>query len=155
MPVISFSQKAMRSLLAVLVVLLLCTNAWAETRSVRVKKANFRETPSDTADVLFTAEQYYPVKILERKRGWARVKDFEGEIAWVADRLLGSQKSVVIIVEKVMLRDKPRSDGAPVLEASWSDSFAVVQSQSGWLLLESASGKKGWVGVEFTWGVSP
>jgi SH3-like domain-containing protein len=150
-----FPARAFTSLTSVLAVLLFCTNAWAEMRSVRVKTANFREAPSDIADVLFTADRHYPVKILERKRGWARVKDFEGEVAWVAERLLGTQKSVVIVVEKTTARDKPEPNGAPVFDAVWSEAYAVKQTRAGWVLVESADGKEGWVSRDVTWGFEP
>lgn len=150
MPVRNFA-----SLFAVLAVLLFCTNAWAEMKSVRVKTANFREAPSDIADVLFTADRHYPVKILERKRGWAKVKDFEGEIAWVAERLLGTQRSVVVVVEKTIARDRPEADGAPVFDAVWSEAYAVKQTRAGWVLVESADGKEGWVSRDVTWGIEP
>lgn len=145
----------LRVLWMTLAVLLLSAQAWAEMKSVRVKTANFREAPADSADILFTADRHYPVKILERKRGWAKVKDFEGEIAWIAERLLGPQKSVVITVERVDVRDKPEATGKRVFQAVWSDAFAVKQERSGWFLVEGPDGKDGWVSRDVTWGVEP
>jgi len=136
-------------------VLTFSASAWAEMRSVRVKIANFREAPAESADVLFTADRYYPVKILERKRGWVRIRDFEGEIAWVAERLLGSEKAVVVVVKQTALRDRPASDGATVIVAAWSDSFVVKQVRAGWVLVASAAGKEGWVSSSAVWGLEP
>ncbi|MFW5741499.1 MAG: SH3 domain-containing protein, partial [Myxococcota bacterium] len=69
-------MKKLGAVLFVIAALLLASQAWAQMKSVRVKTANFREAPSPTADVLFTADRHYPVKVLDRKRGWAKIKDF-------------------------------------------------------------------------------
>jgi len=142
-----------RAILLIIAALLFTTQALAEMKSVRVKTANFREGPSDSEDVLFTADRHYPVKILERKRGWAKIKDFEGETAWVAERLLAQQKAIVVTVERVVVRDKPDVKGKSVFQANWSDAFAVKQERNGWVLIEGPGGKEGWVSRDSTWGI--
>ncbi|HNS98090.1 MAG TPA: SH3 domain-containing protein [Polyangiaceae bacterium] len=142
-------------LFVVVQTLFLSAYASAETKSVRVKTANFREAPSDGADVLFTADRYYPVRILARKSGWAKVKDFEGEVAWIAERLLGPQKGIVVIVEKTVARDGPQADASAVFDAKWSESFAVKQIREGWVLVESAQGLSGWLSQDVVWGIEP
>jgi len=142
-----------RAILFIIAALLFTTQALAEMKSVRVKTANFREGPSDSEDVLFTADRHYPVKILERKRGWAKIKDFEGETAWVAERLLASQKAIVVTVERAVVRDKPDAKGKSVFQANWSDAFAVKQERNGWVLIEGADGKEGWISRDSTWGI--
>jgi SH3-like domain-containing protein len=129
--------------------------ASAEMKSVRVKTANFREAPADDADILFTADRYYPVKIVERKSGWAKVRDFEGEVAWVAERLLNREKTVVIRVEYAIARDKPETSGKQVFRASWSDAFLVKEVRTGWVSIEGPDGKEAWVLQEATWGLEP
>lgn len=145
----------LRIVLLTLAMMLFSVQAWAEMRSVRVKTANFRDAPEPNADVLFTADQNYPVEVLERRRGWAKVKDFEGEVAWVAERLLHRQSAIVITVERVVVRDKPAADGKVVFRAEWSDAFAVKRQQAGWVLIEGNDGKQGWVTRDSTWGLKP
>lgn len=142
-----------RAILLIIAALLFTTQALAEMKSVRVKTANFREGPSDSEDVLFTADRHYPVKILGRKRGWAKIKDFEGETAWVAERLLARRRAIVVTVERVVVRDKPDVKGKSVFQANWSDAFPVKRESNGWLLIEGAGGKEGWIARDSTWGL--
>ena len=146
--------RAIVAMLAAILVFLFAISAWAEMLTVRVKTANFREAPTESAAILFTADRHYPVKVVERKRGWVKVKDFEGEIAWIAERLLARNKGVVIIVEKATLRAKPEDNAASVAVAAWSDSFAVKQVRAEWVLVESA-GVEGWVRRSVVWGLDP
>src|SRR5690348_17354220 len=85
--------------------LLLPSLASAQVLSVKGASANFREKPSETAKIKFSADKFYPVEVVEKKAGWVKVKDFEGEEAWVAERLLSKQASVVISTDKANIRE--------------------------------------------------
>ena len=127
-------------------------SAWAETKSVRVKTANFREAPSSEADVLFTADRHYPVEILDRKRGWAKVKDFEGEIAWVAERLLTNKPAVVVTVERANVRESPARSARVISHGSWSDAFAVEDTRGVWIQIRIDDDESGWIHRSVVWG---
>lgn len=127
-------------------------SAWAETKSVRVKTANFREDPSADADILFTADRHYPVEILDRKRGWAKVRDFEGEVAWVAERLLSREPAVVVTVERANLRERPQRTAAVVLQGKWSDAFPVEEMRGPWIQVRLDDDELGWIHRSIVWG---
>ena len=121
-------------------------------RSVKVRRARFRERPAAEADVLFTADRYYPVRIVKRKRGWARVEDFEGELAWVAERLLARTPGVVVVPRVLTFRENPSDESRAVFEAKRSDSFKAIQWKGGWVKVEGSKGKRGWARVSKLWG---
>ena len=91
---------------ATLALLLLPGMAFAQFLSVKGPKANFRQGPSVNEKIAYTADKYYPVKILKKDKGWVQVEDFEGEKAWVLEKLLSKQKSVVVKREKANIRQK-------------------------------------------------
>ena len=124
-------------------------------RSVRSNRVNFRQAPAAEAAVLFTADQHYPVLVLERKRGWAKIRDFEGEIAWVAKRLLTSQKTVAVIAKGVSARQQPNDEAPASFQAPWSEGFVVVRVASDWVLVQDADNRQGWIHRMFLWGSVP
>ena len=132
--------------------LMVSSNAWAEMKSVRVKTANFREKPSTSADVLFTADRYYPVNILDRKRGWAKVRDFEGETAWVAERLLRPDPTVVITVERANVRAAPRKNARVLFKGTWSEAYQMEERKGAWVQIRTTDGEEGWIHRSIVWG---
>jgi SH3-like domain-containing protein len=141
-----------KSALLVILGLLVSSNAWAEMMSVRVNTANFRERPSTNADVLFTADKYYPVEVLDRKRGWAKVKDFEGEVAWVAERLLRRKPTVIVRVERANVRAAPRQSARVLFKGTWSESYPVREMKGPWVLIQTPDGEEGWIHRSIVWG---
>lgn len=132
--------------------LIVSSNAWAEMKSVRVKTANFREKPSMSSDILFTADRYYPVNILDRKRGWAKIRDFEGETAWVAERLLRREPAVVITVERANVRAAPRKNARVVFKGTWSEAYPVEEIKGAWVHIRTPDGEDGWIHRSIVWG---
>jgi len=132
--------------------LLLSSTAWGEMKSVRAKTVNFREKPSMKADVLFTADRYYPVQILERKRGWAKVRDFEGETAWVAERLLRRDKTVVVTVQRANVRSAPRKSAQVIFKGAWSEAYPVEGVKGAWVHIKTPEGEEGWIHRSIVWG---
>lgn len=127
-------------------------SAWAETKSVRVKTANFREGPSLEADILFTADRHYPVEILDRKRGWAKIRDFEGEVAWVAERLLCKKPAVVVTVERANVREAPERSSSVVSHSTWSETFLVEDTRGAWIGVRLEDDELGWIHRSIVWG---
>lgn len=138
--------------LLVAVGLLVSSNAWAEMKSVRVKTANFRENPSMTADVLFTADRHYPVDVLERKRGWAKIRDFEGETAWVAERLLHRDPAIVVTVERANVRAAPRANARVLFKGTWSEAYPIEETKGVWVHIRTPEGQDGWIHRSIVWG---
>ncbi|MBK6513117.1 MAG: SH3 domain-containing protein [Polyangiaceae bacterium] len=136
--------------------LLLPHVASAEILSVKGASANFREKPSETAKLKFSADQFYPVEVLETKNGWAKIRDFEGEEAWVAERLLAKQPSVVISADKANIRSAPNTTSPVVFKVERGEVFKIVDrknlQKSEWIKVIDAKGEGGWIRDDMTWG---
>lgn len=127
--------------------------ARAEILSVKVPVANFRAGPSTSEPVEFTATRYYPVKVLEREGGWCKIKDFEGDLAWVADRLLARISTIVIKVPRGNVRKAPTTSAEVAFQTERGEVFKVLDRKGRWLRVVNEGGDKGWVREDLAWGM--
>lgn len=135
-------------------VLLAGAHARAESRSVGVASANFRTGPSTSQPILYTADRYYPVEILRCDNGWCETQDFEGDRAWVAERLLSEQPSVVVNVDRANVRHAPTTQAKVLFRVDWGEALKVTERKEEWIEIEDVEGERGWVHAKLTWGLS-
>jgi len=127
--------------------------ASAEILSVKSPSASFRDAPHQASKVKFTADQFYPVEVVERKAGWTKVKDFEGDTAWVADKLLGKQGTIVVTADRANVRAKPSTSGEVLFKVERGEVFKIEErGDGGWLKVVDARGDGGWLRGDMTWG---
>lgn len=131
---------------------LLSTSALAEMLSVKVDRANFRDGPSTTAPVLYTADKYFAVQVVERQKEWVKTKDFEGDIAWVAAHLLENTSAVVVHVESALVRQGPDKQNAVVFKVGRGEGVRVLGRQGSWLQVTNVDDEKGWIHRDVVWG---
>lgn len=127
--------------------------ASAEMLSVKAQSANFRASPNDKATIVYSADKFYPVEVLDRKSGWAKVKDFEGDTAWVAERVLGKQQTIVIHAESANIREKPTTESEVVFKVAHGEVFKVQERKDDWVKVVDSHGDGGWIRLDKTWGI--
>lgn len=139
----------------VLLTLLLASGvAHAEMRSVAVPTANFRSGPSEDAEIKFVGNMYFPVKVLETRDGWTKIKDFEGDSAWVASRLLSKTVAAVVIKSKrANIREKPSKKADIAFKVERGEVFKVLERDGEWLRVVDVNGEQGWVFDRLVWGM--
>jgi len=128
------------------------TLAFAETLCVKVHTANFRSGPGTSHDIVFKADKFFPVQVLDEKEGWAKIRDFEKEVAWVAARLLAKRESVVIKVDKGNLRDAPSLKGELIGHVGYGEAFRIVERKGKWLKVATDDKTLGWIHDSLGWG---
>jgi len=127
--------------------------ATAEMLSVKDASAKFVSNPmAKDKRVVFTADKFYPVEVLERKNGWVKVKDFEGDTAWVASTSLGKQSTVVIDTPSANIREKPATSADVLFKVAHGEVFKVEDHKDNWLKVVDSHGDGGWIRVDKTWG---
>ena len=52
------------------------------------KKANIRKGPGTRHQMVFTVDEGYLFKVIEKKGNWYKVKDVEGDEGWVLNKLI-------------------------------------------------------------------
>lgn len=132
--------------------LLLPTIASAEMLSVKGTSANFRDKPQESAKIKFSADRFYPVEVIEKKNGWAKVKDFEGDEAWVAERLLAKQATVVISADRANIRERPSTSSDVLFKVERGEVFKIEERKEHWIKIVDGRGDGGWIRDDMTWG---
>ena len=148
-----FARRLLSFALGSMAVLLVGADAQAESRSVGVASANFRTGPSTSRPILYTADRYYPVQVVRCDVGWCETRDFEGDRAWVAERLLSEQPSVVVNVDRVNVRHGPTTRAKVLFRVDWGEALKVTERKDEWLEIEDVEGERGWVYAKLTWGL--
>ncbi len=141
------------SILLALPLVLLPRLASAEILSVKTSTASFREAPHQASKVKFTADQFYPVEVVEKKAGWTKTKDFEGDEAWVADKLLAPMAAVVVTADRANVREAASTASPVLFKVERGEVFKIEErSDNGWLKVVDARGDGGWIRADMTWG---
>ncbi|MFW5901432.1 MAG: SH3 domain-containing protein [Thermodesulfobacteriota bacterium] len=140
--------------LIVLFIFLFSTPAVAgERMSIGVSVANIRSGPGQNYEVLWRAEKYTPVEILERDQSgeWCYFKDFEGTKAWVHKNLIRDMDTVIIQTGLCNIRSGPGTDEDLVFQAEKGVPFKVLQRKGKWVQIRHADGDKGWIHQKLVW----
>jgi len=124
----------------------------ADFRSIAGSKVNLRAGPGKDHQRLFQVSRGYPVKVLERRDGWARVEDFQGDRAWVYGDLLSDKRTVLVIKELVNIRKGPSTDRAIAFKARRNVLLDYLGAEGDWVHVRHADGDEGWVYAPLVWG---
>ena len=127
--------------------------AGAEFRCVGERAAVLYDAPSARADRLFVASRLYPFEVLVRLDQWTKVRDANGEVAWIENRALGDRRTVMVTVPLADVRAAPDAQSALVFEAYKQVLLDVLEPPAnGWIRVRHADGQQGYVRVEHVWG---
>lgn len=128
---------------------------------VKVRTANIRSAPTSKGDLLWEAAINTPFQVVGKKGPWKKVKDLEGDIAWVHGKLLKYNKGfcAVVKVDKINLRKGPGSKYAKTKSpydpkktyAELYDTFAVLEFKGNWVKLKSETGSIHWAWKKSFW----
>src|SRR5688572_31966174 len=103
---------------AALAIALAALPAWsAEYRALGDRPAVLYDAPSTRADRLFVASRLYPFEVLVKLEQWTKVRDGNGEVAWVENSALGSRSTVLVTVPLADVRVAPDVKSDLVFEA--------------------------------------
>jgi len=142
-----------RARLLAAVAALAATAAGAEFRSVGEHAAVLYDAPSARADRLFVASRFYPFEVLVRLDQWTKVRDANGEVAWVENRALGERRTVMVTVPLADVRAAPNAQAPLVFEAYKQVLLDVLEPPAnGWIRVRHADGQEGFVRAEHVWG---
>ena len=140
---------------AALVLALAALPAWsAEYRALGDRPAVLYDAPSTRADRLFVASRFYPFEVLVKLEQWTKVRDGNGEVAWVENSALGSRSTVLVTVPLADVRVAPDVKSDLVFEAYKQVILEVMAPPAGdWLKVRHRDGQEGFIRVAHVWGV--
>ena len=143
-----------RSALIAAIALAAFPAAAAEFRALGDKPAILYDAPSTRADRLFVASRNYPFEVLVKLEQWTKVRDSNGEVAWVENSALGARATVLVTVPLADIRAQPNVQAPLVFEAYKQVLLEVVDAPAdGWVKVRHRDGQQGFIRVAHVWGV--
>lgn len=129
--------------------------AWAvEYRSIGDRPAVLYDAPSARADRLFIATRHYPFEVLVKLDQWTKVRDANGEVAWVENKFLSERAMALVTVPVADVHAEPNGASPLVFEAYKQVLLEVVEPPSGeWVKVRHRDGQQGYIRVTHVWGV--
>ena len=125
-----------------------------EFRALGDKPAVLYDEPSTRADRLFVASRGYPFEVLVKLDHWTKVRDANGEVAWVENGALGARATVLVTVPLADVRGAANAQSPLVFEAYKQVLLDVVDAPAdGWVKVRHRDGQQGFIRVAHVWGV--
>lgn len=143
----------MKKPLLTILCLFLAVPALAESQrlAVKVSVANIRSGPGEQYDALWQVGMYHPLRIIEKKGGWYRFRDFEKDEGWVHRSLVAELDTVITINEKCNIRSGPSTRQAVAFTAEKGVPFKVLERRKDWIRVAHADGDQGWIHKSLVW----
>lgn len=125
----------------------------SERLSVKSSVANLRNGVGTKYKVLWQVEKYHPFLVINKKKDWYEVKDFEGDTAWIHKTLLGKKDTVISMKSKCNVRSTPdeSSEKNIILRVERGVPFKVLGRKGDWINIEHADGEVGWIHKKLVW----
>lgn len=120
--------------------------------SVQGKMVNVREQPSTRAPVAWELGRGYPLRVTRRQGDWLRVRDHEGDLGWVARRVVGNEPHHVVKARIANLRAQPSARSRVVGKLQQQEIVRTLRKQDGWVHVQRDDGQRGWVARNLLWG---
>ena len=128
--------------------------AAAEFRSLAERPAVLYDAPSNKADRLFVASRLYPFEVLVRLDQWTKVRDANGEVAWIENGAFGAKHTVLVTVPLADVRAAAGAQSPLVFEAYKQVILEVVEPPANeWVKVRHRDGQEGFIRVAHVWGV--
>jgi SH3-like domain-containing protein len=144
----------MRRAAALAVLLAALPAAAVEYRSIGDRPAVLYDAPSARADRLFIATRGYPFEVLVKLEQWTKVRDANGEVAWVENKALADRPTALVTVPVADVHAQPNAQSPVVFEAYKQVLLEVLEPPSGeWVKVRHRDGQQGYVRVAHVWGV--
>lgn len=125
-------------------------------RSVGTNDAVFYDAPSDKAKRLYQAPAGMPVEILSVLQAWVKVRDMQGDVAWVHRDDLADRRTV-IATTTVSLYKEPYQTASRWFEAVRGVVFDLqderTSADDGFVRVHHADGQTGFLAVDQIWGL--
>jgi SH3-like domain-containing protein len=145
----------MRAAIAAALVFVSGAACAAEFRALGDRPAILYDAPSTRADRLFVASRHYPFEVLVKLDQWTKVRDANGEVAWVENKALGDRQTVAVTVPLADVRAAPNAQAPLVFEAYKQVILEVTEPPAdGWVKVRHRDGQAGFIRVAHVWGVN-
>ena len=110
-------------------------------------------TPSVRGNKLFVIRRDTPVEIVVRIKGWYKVRDAEGGLAWIEQQYVSSKRTLIVTAERAEIRQRADENSPLVFEAEKNVSLEFLETApGGWARVRHHEGQAGFVHLNQVWG---
>lgn len=128
--------------------------AWAAEPVCAKSYITLRKAPGNNEAVSWKVARYMPFLRLEKKNGWSKLEDLEGEIHFAKNSDVTNQfRCVVVKTTVATLRAQPNSS-APPIELKTADRytpFKRLNNDRDWMQIEDETGRQAWIHETQVW----
>lgn len=124
-------------------------------RSIGVEDAVMFDAPSDKARRIYQAPKGMPVEVVSVLQVWVKVRDMQGDVAWVHREDLADRRTVIATAQLPLLKE-PYAAGARWFEAVRGVIFDLQDERVGddmFVRVRHADGQAGFVASDQVWGL--
>jgi len=128
--------------------------AWAlDFRSVAENAAVLYDAPSAKAKKRYIVNQGYPLEVVVLVEGWSKVRDANGDLAWIESKDLTDKRTLMVKVPLAQVRQSADENSPVVFQAQQNVILDLVEVVSGgWLRVRHLDGQTGFIRVVDVWG---
>ncbi len=135
---------------AVLIYMLTESAMAADFVSVVKDGVNLRSGPATTYEVLFQLPSGYPLKVLERKKKWLKVSDYENDKGWIYAALVSDTPYVIVKVKNGNIRSGPGTEYDKVGKVVRDVILKKIEQKGAWLKIQHPE-LTGWIYQKLVW----
>lgn len=129
------------------------TAAALDYRSV-AETAVLYDAPSQKARPLFAIAAGTPVEGVVTLDAWVKVRDMQGDLAWIERRLLADKRMLQVRAGGAKIHATPGDDAALAFEAEADVLLELMEpGPTGWVRVRHRDGAQGFVRVQQVWGI--
>lgn len=121
---------------------------------VNVPEANLRSGPGTKYEKTWEVFKYMPLRKLSKKGNWYKVKDVDGDIHWIYQKLVTDKiRCAAVKVDKANVRNGAGTNYSKkaMSPALKYDSFKVVKIAASWVKVVDEFGDVGWIFRKLLW----
>jgi len=109
--------------------------------------------PSDRAQKRFIVVQGTPLEVVSSLGSWVKVRDYGGDVFWIAGDQLAPARHIVVARALASVRRSPGEVAELVFQAERGVMLEVAgDAPTGWLRVRHRDGTVGFIRAEETWG---
>ncbi len=133
---------------------LLAAPAWGLEYRSTARAAILYDAPSTAATRLAVIGGKVPLEVIADTADWVKVRDASGRLSWIEKPALGINRSVMVKVDEIVVRQQAQADAEPVFRVARGVLLDAVGEPTalGWLQVRHVDGLSGWLRIHEVWG---
>jgi SH3-like domain-containing protein len=129
----------------------------AEMASINGDKVQLRSGPGTQYKAKWQYGDGFPLKIIDKKGQWVKIKDFENDTGWIYKKFITNTGYMIVKAnknkkKKINIRKEPSIESEVVGQAYYGVVFKTLEQNKGWAKVKHESGLTGWINRSLLWG---